>query len=94
VELPMEKQKIVALLEDIYIAESMAEGVGIEIKDSIKSVYLKQVAKNHNMSIEKIDQVLNRLSEIPDSLYAFQGIALDSLRNKQLKIKEKVNIGR
>ncbi len=90
----MEKQKIVSLLEDIYLAESMAEGASIEIKDSIKSVYLKQVAKNHHLSLEKMDDILIRLSEMPDSLYAFQGIALDSLRNKQLKITENKNIGR
>lgn len=94
VTLPMEKEKLVRLIEDIYVAEAMAEIADLSVRDSVRSVYMTQVANNHAMNTDEIRDVMRRLTAMPDSLYAIQGIVLDSLRAKQLTMRERENVGR
>jgi hypothetical protein len=93
VALPMEKEKLVRLMEDIYIAEAMAESANLSVRDSVRSVYMKQVAYHHDMTPEAIREVMRELAGMPDTLHTIQGIVLDSLRAKQLHMREKENIG-
>lgn len=92
-KLPMDKTKLTQIIEDIYIAESMADGADLTIRDSLKNEYFRQVATHHKLSTGALDSLLLLLSEMPDSLHLIQGMALDSLRAKQLLIKEKENLG-
>jgi hypothetical protein len=93
VRLPAEKEKLVQLLEDIYLAEGMADGADLAVRDSVRGVYMLQIAKHHGMSIEEMEDIFKELSQMPDSLYSLQGMALDSLRIKQVNLKEKANLG-
>ena len=94
VSLPMEKEKLVRLIEDIYVAEAMAEIADLSVRDSVRSVYMTQVAGNNGMTTDEIRDVMRRLTAMPDSLHAIQGIVLDSLRAKQLTMRERENVGR
>lgn len=91
--LPMDKTKITQIIEDLYIAESMADGADLTIRDSLKNDYLQQVASHHGLRLGELDSLLLALTEMPDSLHLIQGMALDSLRAKQLVIREKENLG-
>ena len=91
--LPMEKEKLIRLIEDIYVAEAMAESAELSIRDSIRSIYMTQVADHHDMKTEDIQEVMKKLSTLPDSLHAIQGIVLDTLRARQIKILDRKNIG-
>ena len=88
-ELPMKKQKLVDIMTDIYIAESMASHADLSIRDSVHAVYLKQVSERHNMSIDEISNMMKKLAGMPDSLYLIQGIVIDSLSAKQRRVQEK-----
>lgn len=93
VQLPAEKEKLVQLLEDIYLAEGMADGADLSVRDSVRGVYMLQIAKHHGMTIAEMEDILKKLSQMPDTLYSLQGMALDSLRIKQVNLKEKANLG-
>lgn len=92
-KLPLEKEKLVQILLDIYIAEGMAEVADLSVRDSVKSIYMFQVADKHKMTLYEMEGVLKKIGQMPDTLYMLQGMALDSLRNRQLKLKELENIG-
>lgn len=87
--MPMQKQKLVQLMEDIYVAESMAAHADLEVRDSIHAAYLAQVARNHQLTKNDIREILKKLSEMPDSLYMIQGLAIDSLNARQSREQEK-----
>ncbi len=89
----MDKTKITQIIEDMYIAESMADGADLTIRDSLKNEYLSQVAAHHGLRLGQLDTLFLQLIEMPDSLHTLQGMALDSLRAKQLVIREKENLG-
>lgn len=83
VELPLERKKLVELMTDIYVAESMAAHAESEVRDSMHAEYLKIVAENHQLSASDIRDILKALSEMPDSLYTIQSAAADSLSVRQ-----------
>lgn len=93
VPLPMEKEKLIRLIEDIYVAEAMAESADLSVRDSVRSGYMTQVANHHGMKTEDVQEVMRKLSAIPDSLHALQGIVLDTLRARQINMVERKNIG-
>lgn len=86
--LPMPKEKLIQLMQDIYVAESMAAHADLEVRDSVHALYLEQVAKNHRLTTNDIRNILKKLSEMPDSLYMIQGLAIDSLNARQSRIQE------
>ena len=89
----MEKEKLIRLIEDIYVAEAMAESADLSVRDSVRSGYMTQVANHHGMKTEDVQEVMRKLSAIPDSLHALQGIVLDTLRARQINMVERKNIG-
>lgn len=88
-ELPLEKHKLVELMTDIYVAESMASHADLSVRDSVHGLYIQQVSIRHKMTIDEINQVMKKLTEMPDSLYLIQGIAIDSLSARQSREQEK-----
>ncbi|MFZ1703362.1 MAG: hypothetical protein WAT79_03395 [Saprospiraceae bacterium] len=79
------------MMIDIYVAESMSEYAQLEYRDSLKALYLTQVAEMHGMKLREMEDLLQKLAEMPDSMYTLQGIALDSLKKNRDSLNDKKN---
>lgn len=92
-DLPMEKQKFISLLADVYIAEEMSKANDETIQDSMKGIYMEQVAEIHNLSVDQVNEYLIWLNSFPDSLLTFQNRAIDTIRRIQDASYTSQNLG-
>jgi len=92
-DLPLEKQKFISLLADVYIADEMNKMNDETIQDSMKGIYMEQVAKIHNLSVDQVKEYLIWLNNFPDSLLTFQNRAIDTIRRIQDASYTSQNLG-
>src|SRR5690606_7845579 len=92
-DLPMEKQKFISLLADVYVADEMNKMNDETIQDSMKGIYMEQVAKIHNLSVDQVNEYLIWINNFPDSLLTFQNRAIDTIRMIQDASYTSQNLG-
>ena len=89
----MEKQKFISLLADVYVADEMNKMNDETIQDSMKGIYMEQVAKIHNLSVDQVNEYLIWINNFPDSLLTFQNRAIDTIRMIQDASYTSQNLG-
>lgn len=67
-KLSISQEVLVPLLCDVHLSEAALQNVHGALKDSLAVVYLDQICKIHNISRERLDEVLAELRNNPDAM--------------------------
>jgi hypothetical protein len=74
------EEEITELLIDLSLARAAVAPLNIEVADSLRLVYYRQIAEIHGIQLREIDQLLEELSAEPDLLKEYFNRAGDSIR--------------
>jgi len=88
--LPIEENKLIAILADIHLAEAAFQNLNTSAKDTLAYQYYEQVYQIHEIEKENVDSciaILNRNPEQFYNLYAKVQEFLVDAAAKNLKIK-------
>lgn len=67
-KLSLSNEKIVPLICDVHLSEAALQTVQGALKDSLTNVYLTQICEIHEISRERLDEVLEELRNNPDAM--------------------------
>lgn len=85
-KISLSNDRLVPILCDIHISEAALQQVNGLRKDSLNEVYLTQICTIHQISRERLDEVLEELRRNPDAMKkAYTAVAqtLEQLRTGQ-----------
>lgn len=67
-KISLPNDRLVPLLCDIHISEAALQQVNGSLKDSLNEVYLTQICTIHQISRNRLDEVLGELRNNPDAM--------------------------
>ncbi len=79
-KLEMTNEEIVNVFVQIYSVNAANQLNDPAVRDSMANVYMEQVSRITGKSVMTIKSDLDKLKQMPDSLYVLQSAALDTLR--------------
>ncbi len=85
-KISLPNDRLIPILCDIHIAEAAVQQVNGARKDSLNEVYLDQICTIHQISRERLDEVLEELRNNPDAMkkaYLAVAQALEERRTAQ-----------
>ncbi len=80
-KLEMTRDQIVNILVQIYSANAANEFNDAAVRDSMANVYMSQVSEVSGIPMAVIRSDMDKLKQMPDSLFILQSAALDTLRS-------------
>lgn len=87
VQLPISRDKMVAVLVDIHIAEAYIESVNPALKDSMARIYYPQIFKHNGITAKLYDSAFSVLSNQPQMMRNVYDEVLLKIEKRQKEIK-------
>ncbi|PHN08552.1 DUF4296 domain-containing protein [Flavilitoribacter nigricans] len=70
VPIPLTEEKLVEVLIDMHMAESMIEKLPVADRDTVGNVYYRMIYREHGVTQQDFDESMNVLREDPERLDA------------------------
>lgn len=86
-QMPIAKEKMVAVLVDIHIAEAYIESVNPTLKDSMARLYYPQIFKHNGITAKLYDSAFSVLSNQPEMMKNVYDEVLLKIEQRQKQIK-------
>ncbi|KAA3630020.1 MAG: DUF4296 domain-containing protein [Bacteroidetes bacterium] len=87
--LPFSDEKIINILIDVHISEAALQTLGRVVKDSMKEVYMNQVAEIHEIERQQLEELLGELRNRPADLKRLYSGMLEEIEIKENELKAK-----
>ncbi len=90
-ELTTDREKLMAVVIDLYYAEAAIKDLSLPLKDSLSKVYRTQIGEIHSVDIDQIEADLETFQKDYSAYQKFHKEVEDSVASK-LKILEKEKV--
>lgn len=89
IDLEMSDDTLVALIQDLHVANAIVLKYKNEDKDSVGQLLRDEMAKIHNISEERIDYVMEQLQRSPKKYLELEKKAVENLKILKDSLKTK-----
>lgn len=79
IPIPLSEEKLVDVMIDMHIAESMIEKLPVSDRDTVGHVYYRMIYREHEVSQEDFDESIKVLREDPERLNAIYVLVMEQL---------------
>lgn len=86
-EINMTDEALVALFQDIHISNAALLKYKKENRDSVAQIFRSELAEIHNISVERIDFVMEQIQRSPKRYLALEKEAVNNLKELKDSIK-------
>lgn len=83
--LPVSRQSLIGVLADVHVAESALMSYNDPEKDSLATIYYRQILTIHDMDREVFDTSLAILRRNPDLMNEIYGEVLEHLEKEKIQ---------
>jgi hypothetical protein len=89
-QLPLAEDRVVAVLQDIHLAESAMQDLPLEIRDSLLPLYYDRILHEYDVDTLLWEEVLSQLRRSPVTIDRIYQRVSDSLEVRNVKVKAQV----
>lgn len=80
------EDKLVAVMQDLYVSSEAIKKADPELADSLRSVFRSDIERIHNVDMQAIDKDLQWLEQDPELMTRIHKIVRDSLQARESRI--------